>query len=122
MDFANSLADAPAGLLFPAAGRTKKGTRPWLPQDEALLGTMADRDVADRLGRSVTAVCVRRQQLKIPSHQETQRKQVLCWNQHKDRLLGTMPDAELAKRLGIATFRVFLRRQRLNIPSYRDRA
>lgn len=39
---------------------------PWTPEEDALLGTMPDRDVAAKLGRSARSVWDRRQRLGIP--------------------------------------------------------
>lgn len=54
----------------------RHGTRPpgsgepWTPEEDALLGTMMDKDVAARLGVGKQAVFERRTQLDIPSFRE----------------------------------------------------
>jgi hypothetical protein len=48
------------------AVRTVAGKRPWLPEEDALLGTMTDREVARRLGRTKAAVTARRERKGIP--------------------------------------------------------
>jgi len=42
--------------------------RPWTPEEDALIGTDRDRVVAERLGRSVKAVQMRRFAMGIPSY------------------------------------------------------
>jgi len=39
----------------------------WTKKQLALVGTLPDAEVASRIGRSTTAVCVMRQRLGIPS-------------------------------------------------------
>jgi hypothetical protein len=75
-------ADQPCVLLLPATvtisavahrrrrlGRAVRFAhpRPWTPQEEALLGTASDTEIAARLGRKIEVVCMRRQKLGIPN-------------------------------------------------------
>jgi hypothetical protein len=46
--------------------RSELDPRPWLPEEEKLLGTAPDRTIAARLGRSPAAVNHRRQRLGFP--------------------------------------------------------
>ena len=57
------------GAWPPAAGR------PWSAEDESLLGTMPDEDVATRVGRSPEAVRQRRTGLGIPTFCDKRRKE-----------------------------------------------
>ncbi len=41
--------------------------RPWTPEEDALLGTAPDLEIAARLDRHVSTVCIRRQKLRIPN-------------------------------------------------------
>jgi hypothetical protein len=59
--------------------------------EDRLLGTMTDRNVAQRLGRSRQAVAERRRKLRIPPFQPHRRP----WSRLEEELLGTMPDARL---------------------------
>jgi hypothetical protein len=43
---------------------------PWTATEDALLGTMKDVDLAQRIGRSADAVYMRRRTLKIPAYKE----------------------------------------------------
>ena len=38
----------------------------WTPEDDRLLGTLPDKEVAERLGRTLNSVTLRRQRLGIP--------------------------------------------------------
>jgi hypothetical protein len=48
-------------------GRIING-RAWLPEEDALLGTDIDRVIAEKLGRTWSSVCSRREGLGIPSY------------------------------------------------------
>ena len=54
-----SASDKPEALFFP--------TSPWTPGKNKLLGTMPDRKLAARLGRSLDSVKSRRKSRRIPS-------------------------------------------------------
>ena len=41
--------------------------RPWTPEEDALLGTASDTEIAARLDRHIATVCIRRQKLGIPN-------------------------------------------------------
>ena len=93
---------------------------PWTPEEDALLGTMRDRDVADRIGRSEGAVADRRYVLDVsPFVKRKPRGQMVTWTLAKDRLLGTVSDSALARRLRCSPVIVFKRRRRLRIPPFR---
>jgi hypothetical protein len=47
--------------------RPRDGARLWTAEEDALLGTMPDVDVARRIGRTVKSVRARRRVLRIPS-------------------------------------------------------
>jgi hypothetical protein len=97
----------------------------WTLQEQALLGKMPDADAAQRLGRTIVAIRVRRQRLNLPkqfNELEVARRlgRTLTavkarrgklglpqidppfewWKPEEDNLLGTAPDAEIASRLG----------------------
>jgi hypothetical protein len=46
----------------------------WKPEEIALLGAMPDEELARRLGRSPTAVSLKRRRLKIPNPQDRRRR------------------------------------------------
>ncbi len=48
------------------AMRAAAGKRPWLLEEDALLGTLPDRELALRLGRTKAAVTARRERKRIP--------------------------------------------------------
>jgi hypothetical protein len=52
------------GTYPPAAGR------PWTPEENALLGTMLDREVGDKIGRAGKDVAVHRKRLGILSYRK----------------------------------------------------
>jgi hypothetical protein len=47
-------------------GLPNRETRPWTAEEIALLGTAADAEIAERIGRSRSAVSAQRWQLGIP--------------------------------------------------------
>jgi len=96
----------------------RNGSRPWSPEEDALLGTMPDDEVARRTRRNRTAVFLRRQNLGIPSWRASSWKARWHWTPEQDALLGTMPDAALAEKLGVPKKHVFFRRQRLGITAF----
>ena len=73
-----------------------------------MLGTASDRELAHRLGRSISSVRLRRIELgrQTPFHH---------WTPETDALLGKMPDEAAAKRLGRKVSAVIARRRRLGI-------
>jgi hypothetical protein len=102
------------GTIPPAAGV------PWKPDEDALLGTMKDREVAERIGRSEAAVSERRYVLDVAAlTKRAPRGKPIAWTPAKDRLLGTMSDVDLACRLRCSPMTVFYRRRRLKIPPWR---
>jgi hypothetical protein len=91
----------------------------WTSEEDALLGTMKDRDVAARIGRSESAVSERRYVLGVAAFtKRAPRGKPITWTPAKDRLLGTMSDANLARKLQCSPMTVFYRRRRLKIPAY----
>ena len=66
----------------------------WTPEEDALLGTMPDKDVAERIGRTPTAVPAHRSDLGIPNFfKRKPPRKPPRWTPEKDVLLGTMPDS-----------------------------
>jgi hypothetical protein len=88
--------------------------RPWAKEEDALLGTMRDEELAKRLGRSVMGIALRRQHAKVAKFGRVR----TYWSVKEDRLLGTAPDEEIAKRLGRSQKSVTSRRFRLGIEKY----
>jgi hypothetical protein len=99
-------------ISLPGQERIIPASKPWLPEDDALLGTISDQEVARRLGRSATSVKARRARQGIASCRH-------WWTPGQDVLLGKFPDEELARRLGRTTEAVLARRERLGIPAHR---
>lgn len=92
----------------------------WTPEEELLLGTMSDRDAAQRLGRTEISVRTRRLALRVPKFGARPRKlagERRRWTPEEDALLGTMPDPDVAARLGRTVDAVGLRRLALEIPA-----
>src|SRR3989442_670261 len=67
----------------------------WKPEEDKLLGTAPDAQIARRLGRREVTVRARRVRLGIPAT-----RQVVLWTHEEDRLLGKLPDEELARKFG----------------------
>jgi hypothetical protein len=76
------------------------------------LGTLPDRELAQRLGRTLAAVRVRR--IEFGLHAPSTRRR---WEPEEDRLLGTAPDAEIAQQLNRTLSAVKSRRKDLGIPA-----
>ncbi|HZZ77570.1 MAG TPA: hypothetical protein VFE62_03570 [Gemmataceae bacterium] len=109
-----------------SAAHKRRGTRPpaagpaWSAEDDALLGTMLDREVSRRIGRSERAVVDRRRVLGVaPFTKRSAPRGHANWSPAQDRLLGTMPDVELARKLRCSPMSVFYRRRKLGITRYR---
>src|SRR5207253_2453423 len=104
-----------------------KGARPslrqalWLPEEDALLGTIPDEKLARKLGRPVATVTRRRQDKHIwlekkPWRPEDEKILGICvrraapeWRPEEEALLGTAPDKEIAVRLNRSAGAVHLR-------------
>jgi DNA-binding CsgD family transcriptional regulator len=99
-------------ISLPGQERTIAVPKPWRAEDDAMLGTVSDQEIASRLGRSATSVKARRTRLGIASNRH-------WWTPGQDVLLGKFPDEELARRLGRSIEAVRARRERLGIPAPR---
>ena len=104
----------------------RRGTRPpaagvpWTNGEHALLGTMKDRDVAARTGRTEEAVSARRYVFGVAAFvKRSPPGQSVTWTPAKDRLLGTMPDGDVARKLRCTPAMVVYRRKRLGVAAYR---
>jgi hypothetical protein len=92
----------------------------WKPEEDAMLGTMKDKDVGKRIGKSEGAVSARRYVVGVAAF--TERKPTAkptVWTPAKGRLLGTMPDGEAARKLCCSPMAVFYQGKRLNIAAFR---
>ncbi|HTA30133.1 MAG TPA: hypothetical protein VK731_06595, partial [Candidatus Cybelea sp.] len=87
---------------------------PWTHEEDALLGTAKDEDVAFRLKRTLEGVRQRRRKLgiKSPAFSSTCRR----WTPEEDTLLGKMRDEEVAARTGLPLSGVLQRRLGKGIP------
>lgn len=92
-----------------------KGSRRinWTPEMDALLGTMTDNNLAEKIGCHNSTVWKRREQLAICAYGR------INWTPEIDALLGTMPDGDLAERIGCSLTAVRKRRERLAIRAYK---
>jgi len=87
-----------------AARRLNKGIPPcnpkrksWRPEDDKVLGTRPDDQIAMLLRRTVASIKNRRRKLGIRSKRARLSRP---WTKNEDQLLGTRPDPELAHKLG----------------------
>jgi hypothetical protein len=87
---------------------TAKG---WTVEEEALLGTMPDQELAERLGRSGSAVSQRRQ-LRRRLLRPVRRR----WTATEDALVRALSPAEAARQTGRTLRAVYLRRCALALP------
>lgn len=96
-----------------AGTQPDRNTAFWSEEEDALLGTMPDKPLAKKLGRSVEAVCARRHEKRISLRRK--------WRPDEERRLGTLPDAQVAKLLQRDQASVTERRRRLGIPSFEEK-
>ena len=96
--------------------KEKQKRHRWTADDDALLGTMSDSDLAARLGVSVAAAR-QRQHNRDTRPRDNVRKPKYSWTPERDALLGTMSDQKAAKKLGLTFSAARQRRVRLGIPA-----
>lgn len=103
---------------FRPVGRHKAGRKsyPWTPEELALLGTMSDQDVANKLDISYGTVQRKRKELGIPAMDSSRER--IDWTEEKIALLGTAPDWVVAEKLGIHKLTVLHKRHELGIVAY----
>lgn len=87
--------------------------RKWTPEEDAIIGTAADADIATVLDRTRYDVAARRRRLGVEKVVSDYR---MDWPAEQDALLGTMSDRSIAKRLGVTIPTVTRRRVALGIP------
>ncbi len=83
----------------------------WTGEEDALLGTAPDQEIAVRLRRPVYSVKCRRVRLGIPSWHANR-------TSRRDALLGQLPDQEIAERFDMGYATVRARRAKLGIPNH----
>jgi hypothetical protein len=88
----------------------------WTAAQLQLLGTMSDKEVARRVGRTESWVGVKRRSLGIPALMPGQR----LWTASERALLGQVTDAEAARRLNRTVHSVYSMRQDLGIAACRS--
>lgn len=94
---------------MPESKKTPRGGRAWTEEEERLLGTMTDAKLAAKLGRSPSAVTMKRLDQGIaPSRPRSRR-----WSEQELALLGKMTDAKLAARMGVSRKHVLQKRRTL---------
>ena len=93
----------------------KPGWRFFTPEEDALLGTASDAEIAKRLGRHPASVQSRRLKLGILKGKS---RKLRRWTPEEDALLGTAKDTEIASRLNRRVGVVCMRRQKLGIPNF----
>jgi hypothetical protein len=91
----------------------KEQGRIWTAQDEAMLGKASDRDVAEALGVSATAVGMKRMLLGIPPFQPPNER--IEWTDEMIALLGVEPDIEVAARYMVDKGCVSRKREELGV-------
>ncbi len=84
---------------------------------DALLGTKSDRETAENLGLSKTAIRIRRIELGIPLKELPRPVPTnkFNWTPEIEAQLGTMSDQRLAEKLGVSSALVHKRRKLLGI-------
>jgi len=82
--------------------------RKWTAEEEAMLGTMTDKQLARRLRRSLDGIKSHRWRLGTPGYRRARK-----WTKREDALLGPTPDEEAAKRVGCTPWQATKRRRQL---------
>ncbi|GMU65398.1 MAG: hypothetical protein AMXMBFR36_16720 [Acidobacteriota bacterium] len=98
-----------------SASGGEKRARPWTRREIALIGSMSDAALAERLRISVTAVVRKRRSLGIASFRPARRP--IRWTKRSIRLQGSLPDRVVAERLGVSAATVRAKRLALGIRS-----
>lgn len=83
----------------------------WTPEQDARFRELNDKEIAEKLGRTLSSVENRRTRLKIKVPKPGWR----FFTPEEDALLGTASDAEIAKRLGRHPASVQSRRLKLGL-------
>ena len=91
----------------------------WTVKELRLLGKRPDRELSRQFGRSVQAICIKRNLLGIPRY--ISEGSPRPWTCKEDYLLGTKPDREIARFLKRTTISIAKRRRALKIRHFRDR-
>src|SRR5882724_6344233 len=86
--------------------------RLWTKAEDHQLGTISDRELARRLGRTLDAVVCRRVNFGIPKFGALRH----YWDARQEAMLGKFSDEEVARRLNRSLDSVSVRRARLGIP------
>lgn len=74
----------------------------WTPEEDALLGTQPDVDIAARIDRSVDSVSLRRQALKLPPSPTERRSSAKLTQRQIDEIRRSRAtQATLAARYGV---------------------
>ena len=92
----------------------------WTPDELALLGTDHDKVIAEKLGRTLSAVMSKRVQRKIPAFSGWPGS-APGWTDDEVKLLGTDTDEAVAAKIGRTPSAVAQKRAALTIPTFRDR-
>jgi hypothetical protein len=88
---------------------------PWTPEEIALVGVLADAEVARRTGRTVNAVRLMRQRLGRPDPTRPPRPLAVRWVAEHDELLRRLPPQQVVERTGHPLRSVYQRRHELGI-------
>lgn len=82
---------------------------------DPLLGTVPDRELAEKTGCTINLIGARRRLKKIKAFRESQ-----LWGKYKKEL-GLVPDADIAKRMGLTNTAVATKRRSLQIPAHKKK-
>lgn len=92
--------------------------RIWSDEEIAMLGTMSDVDLAEKLGIPKANVTSRRHKLGIAPFNAHKSITTRPWTDKEIALLGAMPDASVAHMTNRALNSVQQMRHRMRIPAY----
>ncbi len=89
-----------------------------MPEEDRLLGTARDHEIARRINRTPLSVVARRRKLGIPNRFSAVRR----WTIEEKVLLGTAPDQQVARRINRALHAVQAARWLHKIPVFNSKS
>jgi len=88
----------------------------WTKEVVELLGTISDQEIAKRIGRTDSAVNIKRRILGIPAFGKSTSENKYRWSKKELAMLGKLTDAQVARETGLTSGVVAAKRRILGRP------